>query len=120
MSDELKPCPICGRQPEIIKCCGFDEAHCTNDDCELSHTHVPINLSRLGWQSRPIEDALSAENAKLRGALEKYELAIKEAEAILGGEYADFYAPFYQMVQDAKSAQEALKNGQEDHSETGN
>jgi hypothetical protein len=47
----------------------------------------------------------------LERALEKYEAAIKEAEAILGGEYAMQYGPFFDLVQDAQSALNGGKNG---------
>lgn len=81
-TSNLKACPFCGKEPELIKCSGYDEAHCINDNCELSHTHVPINLSRLGWQSRPIEDALTARIAELEKRNARLEQAWDEIKII--------------------------------------
>ena len=36
--------------------------------------------------------------------IEKYEAAIKEAESILGSEYAMSYGPFFDLVEAARSA----------------
>jgi hypothetical protein len=48
-------------------------------------------------------DALRAELDEMREALETYEYAIREAEAILGGEYAMEYGPFFEMVKSARA-----------------
>ena len=68
MTDEIKNCPFCGGEAEIIQEAAYKAAHCKNRDCELFYTHIPLGISLIGkdWQSRPLEDKLTAENAKLR------------------------------------------------------
>jgi len=40
----------------------------------------------------------------MRDALDLYEAAIKEAEAIMGGEYGEHYGPMFDLVQKARSS----------------
>jgi len=61
MSEELKPCPFCGgSKVQIIDYEFTDQIEC--DECG--------NLVRPScWNTRPIEDALRAENKRLREEL---------------------------------------------------
>lgn len=45
-------------------------------------------------------------------ALHLYELALKEAEAILGGEYATHYGPMFDMAEAARAAVAASQEGE--------
>lgn len=36
--------------------------------------------------------------AALEAQIQRYELALREAEAILGGEYADRYMPLFELI----------------------
>jgi len=81
MDDEqLKPCPFCGEAPGLmvwndasrpmtdIECVGMD---CITRGCEVrvegeDHERRAI----AAWNTRPIEDALRAENDRLRTAID--------------------------------------------------
>ena len=82
MSEELKACPFCGKQPEVksghdpenewfwVQCVASeDEEGCDNVMSEMQDDY---NEAVKDWNTRPIEDALQAENARLREALEWY------------------------------------------------
>ena len=66
MSEELKPCPFCG---------GGVIEHKENDgtkwvECEHKWCIGSTIIGWVGqWESRPLEDALRAENEQLREAL---------------------------------------------------
>jgi len=80
MSEELKPCPICKREHEIdideefgsvmFRHKNFDW---NKDNCLLAEQELSENVSVKqfieAWNTRPIEDALRAENDRLREAL---------------------------------------------------
>ena len=53
----------------------------------------------------------AAEAARLREALEVYEDALAEAEAIFGGEYADHYGPLFDLAMKARDARRAAAGG---------
>lgn len=57
--DELKPCPFCG-------CLGED----------LYSDHLGIIHECVGWNDRPIEDALEAERDELKAQLEAVRAAV--------------------------------------------
>ena len=73
MTEGLKRCPFCGGEAEIIddamgtiskcRCCGAENGNGIYG--EGGH-----KLALKDWNSRPIEDAQAAENARLREALE--------------------------------------------------
>lgn len=71
MSEELKPCPFCGEEiySEFYshRAEEFD-GHCTNKKCLLYGKDL-LFFNTAKWNSRPIEDALRAENEKLKEAL---------------------------------------------------
>ena len=58
MSEELRPCPFCGKEPALHA----NYASCVNDDCEQSDW---AGLEVDTWNTRPIEDALTARIAEL-------------------------------------------------------
>jgi hypothetical protein len=60
MSEELKPCPFCGRTPNPD---WTDESYieCTNRKCSL----YGYGMSTGDWNTRPIEDELRARIAEL-------------------------------------------------------
>jgi hypothetical protein len=98
MSDELKPCPFCENIPFVdtlddvggeysgITCEKCQRVYMTSNDAKKP----PIKL----WNTRPIEDALTAEVARLRKALvfvrscldENNDDAIDRIDAALRGE----------------------------------
>ena len=64
---KVKTCPFCGKEPATRA--GF--SICINDDCEQSNYWSGLDID--AWNTRPIEDALTAriaeleqENARLR------------------------------------------------------
>ena len=63
MSEELRPCPFCGKEPAIDN----NFAICVNDDCEMSDYWSGLEVS--SWNTRPIEDALNARIAECESAL---------------------------------------------------
>lgn len=68
---ELKPCPFCGEEiySEFYshRAEEFD-GHCTNKKCLLYGKDL-LFFNTSKWNSRPIEDALRAENERLKEAL---------------------------------------------------
>ena len=76
MSDiELKPCPFCGQHARIFISEGaFPRfiVRCGNSVCPKQPTVETNSLEGVIalWNTRPIEDALQAENTRLRKALE--------------------------------------------------
>ena len=65
---ELKACAHCGHEAQPIRYEYKngeiqDLAYCPNDDCPMHHRTLSIEA----WQTRPIEDALTARIAELEG-----------------------------------------------------
>jgi hypothetical protein len=78
-------------------------------DCYATYETI-LGNGDLGVDIRDVikaEAEARADNQRLREALTKYDEAIKEAEAILGGEYAMHYGPFFEMVEAARAALKA-------------
>lgn len=62
MSEELRPCPLCGAMPDKLRT-GY---MCSTLGCALQeHT-----VSEKEWNTRPIEDGLQAENERLKEELQ--------------------------------------------------
>ena len=83
MSKELKQCPFCGEEANIVDCSYYHEkkswcAMCGNPSCfAYTEAHKTKSLAKERWNKRPIEEALQkrieeleAENKRLREALE--------------------------------------------------
>jgi len=63
---ELKPCPFCGDKPHIHLENGVKYGSCINSDCIADASwHEPLAGSETDWNTRPIEDALTARIAEL-------------------------------------------------------
>jgi len=73
MSEELRPCPFCGEMPKVnnwtLKGITDKRCFCDNENC-------PVYLSKTiaidDWNTRPIEDALTARIAELELRLDVY------------------------------------------------
>lgn len=67
MPNELKPCPFCGGNAEY---CGNEEPKfyvwCETPHCMM---HIRYEFGVISWNTRHIEDALCAENVRLRNQL---------------------------------------------------
>jgi len=63
---ELKPCPFCGENPKV-KQAGFGDGkqEYTIFHCKCGERYMHMSY----WNTRPIEDALRAENRRLNRAL---------------------------------------------------
>ena len=72
MTDKLKPCPFCGNEAEFNSD-EFGEGVCCKSCGATLHNGVygeqGRKLASADWNTRPIEDELEAENARLREAL---------------------------------------------------
>jgi hypothetical protein len=63
---ELKPCPFCGKN-ELRQLGALKKVQCINESCDHAFKNPMLPIA---WQTRPIEDALRAENERLREALQ--------------------------------------------------
>ena len=66
MSEELRPCPFCGEMPKVNDWSlhGITEQRCfcDNDKCPV---YLSKTIAICDWNTRPIEDALTARIAEL-------------------------------------------------------
>jgi hypothetical protein len=72
---ELKPCPFCGDLPDIERYWRSDVVRCSNINCSM---HAAGFMYPDTWNTRPIEDAVRSDNARLTAELDaaKAELGI--------------------------------------------
>lgn len=71
MSDELKPCSMCGWPAEQMWDPEEQIIRCTNKDSFCHNALYGVYYNE--WQNRPIEDALRAERDALAAMVKKYE-----------------------------------------------
>ena len=80
MNEELKPCPGCGKVPELSK---WNQWYC---DCGLANVaDLKSEIGRECWNTRPIEDALRATIAARDAALAKRDSILNDIGRIIGG-----------------------------------
>lgn len=65
---ELKPCPFCGNTPKYES---FRIPYDMGSPARIAKCKCGAWLNINRWNTRPLEDALRAENAKLREALDE-------------------------------------------------
>lgn len=110
---ELKACPFCGVVPELETqhTIGvFYFYKCPN--CAVSGgLGFDKNEAKNYWNTRPLEDALTAENAKLREALEKLMKTGQDIaeEAVTQEPFSDSYELLEEWEKAYKIAEGALK-----------
>ena len=80
MFDEPKPCPFCGgKNPIIVRDVQYPDTPNARTwyaiECNICDATGDWDLGESGaiakWNTRPVEDALRAENERLRGALRR-------------------------------------------------
>ena len=64
MSEKFRPCPFCGKEPHIDA--NYHLFSCQNKDCIADATNYEATMGFFEqWNTRPIEDALTARIAEL-------------------------------------------------------
>lgn len=66
MSNELRPCPFCGRDAREQNIIIVGRGLCKMVFCEKCHIDFKSSTSIEQWNTRPAEDALQAENERLK------------------------------------------------------
>lgn len=80
MSDELKPCPFCGGEA-VLNTESFSGVEVFCIDCIIgTGTRSSIRDAINMWNTRPAEDALKAENERLKEALAQIGIAMLYSE----------------------------------------
>ena len=80
MSEELRPCPFCGGEAHECLDNHFD---CLNPGCPMAGARaIPLE----NWNTRPIEDALTARIAELEGFINQL---IEAGDAVINA-YPDW------------------------------
>lgn len=107
---ELKPCPFCGKEGCYVDEEGMAsdlptlDMACVDPRCMPPSSYIPAQT----WQSRPVEDALSAENARLRSLLAALVAECEKSQGVHGRDYA---ARLKALDAALEAAKEALKEG---------
>jgi hypothetical protein len=83
MSDELKPCPFCGREMDTVLRTPYGRPSyrvlvCRTDGCTAQNVYFDCNDT---WNTRPIEDALRARIQEL--LLENERLRVELSQKVL-------------------------------------
>ena len=77
MPDELKPCPWCNGTPYLSLAKEYRSIYGCHDCGRFGPTGENRDEALAKWNTRPIEDALRAENASLNARLEAAQELIK-------------------------------------------
>ena len=68
MSEELRPCPFCGEQPEMQNMCGGYPG----DEVYFCRCRIENHKEDLwSWQTRPLEDALQSRAERAEAMIER-------------------------------------------------
>jgi uncharacterized protein (DUF342 family) len=77
MTDELKPCPFCGSEATMNERNAMEEfVNCSKPGCSLSETWA-VAIFIDNWNTRPREDALTAELDKRERQVKNLNLALQ-------------------------------------------
>ena len=81
MTEELKPCPFCGKEAKITT----DKTGCYSTGCEWCNIWIngccnSLEMQSSFWNNRPIEEALRSENERLTKELEEIKFALQVEE----------------------------------------
>jgi hypothetical protein len=104
MTEELKPCPFCGK-PAYTEC--VDDgcyAMCPNIECEFAGTG-----SQKAWNTRPIEDALRAELEAVKVELQQANSETTAAREALDKATDRMSAEFARLAEELQQAREAQR-----------
>ena len=83
MSEELKPCPFCGKPAKWEKkFLTGGIARCSDYRCIGAFTHLSRSASSGEWNTRPAEDALAAEVERLKADNERLKKALEKIEVL--------------------------------------
>jgi hypothetical protein len=86
MSAKLKACPFCGAH---LKKCVFDKKmfyeHPDVNGCALSQ----MLFTEKQWNTRPVEEALEAENARLKNRINLYRNCLHRAQKLYYEKHPD-------------------------------
>ena len=77
MPEELKPCPFCGAVPDTVYV-SLGYMHCVQCPNRACDGRRGYEVKK--WQNRPLEDALRAENERLKARLEAAEELVEALE----------------------------------------
>lgn len=84
---------------------------------EVAHNDISA-LGKAYADALVRAEAAESRLAAMQAALEAYEAAIDEAEAIFGGEYADHYGPMFEKALKARDARRAALSQKDGEKET--
>ena len=108
MSEELRPCPFCGEMPKVNDWSlhGITEQRCfcDNDKCPV---YLSKTIAICDWNTRPIEDALTARIAELEVEVARL---LTERDDVLMAE-ARYIAKVELVKKDTRIAELEVENG---------
>ena len=119
MTENLKRCPFCGGEAQIIRCnSGKYQCFCRNCGCAQTMFFDSPEEVPEEWNARPIENELTgkiekleAENARLREALEEIKNTVKEAQDPVYSFHFDLDSKHGAFI--LETAEKALKGDEE-------